>query len=93
MISVEDWVEIRRLHRAEQRTLRAVARRLEISQDVGTAVLKSEVAPKYQPKSLIVDVVEPHIRDLLRRFRRCPRQCRGTDWLESFLYGDPLASA
>ncbi|MFC7016121.1 helix-turn-helix domain-containing protein [Streptomyces viridiviolaceus] len=33
MISVDDWAEIRRLHRAEQMPIRVIARKLGISRN------------------------------------------------------------
>jgi transposase len=69
-IDVENWAEIRRLHRAEQMPIPAIARRLGISWDTVRRALKSEEAPKYQrePEGSIVDAVEPPIRELLQRF-------------------------
>ncbi|MFI9825561.1 IS21 family transposase [Streptomyces sp. NPDC052013] len=74
MIEVEDWAEIRRLHRAEQMPIRAIARHLGISRNTVRRALKSETAPKYQrkPKGSIVDAVEPQIRELLQKFPEMP---------------------
>ena len=68
MLSVEDWAEIRRLHRAEGLPIKAVARVLGISKNTVKAALASEEPPKYQrqPKGSIVDELEPRIRELLQ---------------------------
>ena len=45
VISVEDWAEIRRLHRAEGMPIKAIARRLGISRNaVRRALAKDEPA-------------------------------------------------
>ncbi|MEY9988477.1 transposase [Streptomyces sp. V4I8] len=67
MISVEDWAEIRRLHRAEQMPIRAIARKLGISRTTVRRAVASDRPPKYEraPKGSIVDAAEPKIRELL----------------------------
>jgi transposase len=67
VISVEDWAEIRRLHRAEQMPIRAIARKLGISRTTVRRAVASDRPPKYEraPKGSIVDTVEPKIRELL----------------------------
>ncbi len=74
MLSVEDWAEIRRLHRAEGLPVRAVARVLGISRNTVRAALASAAPPKYvrPPAGSVVDVVEPRIRELLRTFPTMP---------------------
>lgn len=59
MLSVEDWAEIRRLHRSGL-PIRAVARALGVSRNTVRAALASEMPPKCmrQPKGSIVDAVE-----------------------------------
>ncbi|MET8325755.1 helix-turn-helix domain-containing protein [Streptomyces sp. NPDC005181] len=47
---MEDWAEIRRLHRAEHMPIQAIARQLGISRNTVRQVLSSEAAPKYQRK-------------------------------------------
>jgi transposase len=65
---VEDWAEIRRLHRAEGVPIKAIARRLRISRNTVRAAIASDVPPKYErkPAGSIVDAVEPRIRELLQ---------------------------
>ena len=48
MLSVEDWAEIRRLHRAEGLPIKAVARVLGISKNTVKAALDSDQPPKYE---------------------------------------------
>ena len=43
MIRVEDWAEIRRLHRAEQMPIRAIARHLGISKNTVKRALASDL--------------------------------------------------
>lgn len=47
MISVEDWAEIRRLHRAEQMPIRAIARQLGISKNTVKRALATDRPPVY----------------------------------------------
>ena len=71
---MEDWAEIRRLHRSERLPIKAVARVLGISRNTVRAALASETPPKYvrQPKGSIVDAVEPRIRELLQAYPTMP---------------------
>jgi transposase len=70
VINVEDWAEIRRLHRAEAMPIKAIARRMGISKNTVKRVLAAEEPPKYRRASRgsIVDAVEPQIRELLEEF-------------------------
>lgn len=67
MISVEDWAEIRRLHRAEQMPIRAIARHLGISKNTVKRALPTDRPPVYSRpvRGSAVDAVEPQIRELL----------------------------
>lgn len=71
MLDVEDWAEIRRLHRAEGVPIKVIARSLGISRNTVRSALRSEGPPKYvrAPAGSIVDEVEPRVRELLRT---CP---------------------
>lgn len=71
---MEDWAEIRRLHRAEGMAIRAIARRLGISKNTVKKALASHQPPRYQraAKGSIVDAVEPRIRALLAEFPDMP---------------------
>ena len=74
MINVEDWAEVRRLHRAEDMSVRAIVRRLGIARNTVRAALRSQGPPSYERerKGSIVDAVEPRIRELLGEFPDMP---------------------
>ncbi|MDQ6798109.1 MAG: IS21 family transposase [Actinomycetota bacterium] len=74
MIIVEDWAEVRRLHRAEGMGVKAIARRLGLARNTVRAALRSQGPPSYERerKGSIVDTVEPRIRELLREFPDMP---------------------
>jgi transposase len=71
---VEDWAEIRRLHRAEGLPIKQIARVLGVSKNTVRAALRSAGPPKYERagQSSIVDEVEPRIRELLQAFPTMP---------------------
>ncbi len=74
MLGVEDWAEIRRLHRAEGQPIKVIARVMGISKNTVKAALASDGAPVYRqsPSGPVVDPVEPAIRDLLRVYPTMP---------------------
>jgi transposase len=74
VLKVEDWAEIRRLHRAEGMGIRAIARRLGISRNTVKKALASHEPPRYLRASVasVVDVVEPQVRALLAEFPEMP---------------------
>ena len=67
MLCVEDWAEIRRLHRAEEMPIKVIARVMGCSKNTVKAALASEGPPRYVRvgSGSIVDEVEPQIRELL----------------------------
>jgi transposase len=71
---VEDWAEIRRLHRAEGLPIKAIARKLGVSRNTVRAAIASDTAPRYtrMPAGSIVDAVEPRIREQLALDARMP---------------------
>jgi transposase len=71
---VEDWAEIRRLHRAEGLPIKMIARVLGVSRNTVRAALASEAPRKYErmPAGSIVDEVEPRIRELLQAYPTMP---------------------
>jgi transposase len=74
VLCVEDWAEIRRLHRSEGMPIKVIARVMGISRNTVKAALASEVAPAYRrrPAGSIVDGVEPRIRELLQAYPTMP---------------------
>jgi hypothetical protein len=76
VLAVEDWAEIRRLHRSGGLSARAVARRLGVSRGAVARALASVGPPKYErrPTGSAVDAFEPAIRVLLAEFRSMCRR-------------------
>jgi hypothetical protein len=74
VLTVEDWAEIRRLHRAEGMPIKAIVRTLGVSRNTVRAALASDGPPKYErkPPGSAVDAVEPRIRELLRAYPTMP---------------------
>jgi transposase len=68
LLSVEDWAEIRRLHRAERVPIKTIARTLGVSRNTVRAAIASEGPPKYErrPAGSAVDAFEEAIREQLR---------------------------
>jgi transposase len=66
-LDVEDWAEIRRLHRGEGLPIKVIARQLRISRNTVRAAIASDAPPRYEraPAGSAVDEVEPRIRALL----------------------------
>ncbi|EYR62044.1 transposase [Actinotalea ferrariae CF5-4] len=71
---MEDWAEIRRLHRVEGMAIKAIARQLGVSRNAVRRALARDAPPKYEraPRGSIVDAVEPRVRELLRAHPRMP---------------------
>ena len=67
MLSVEDWAEIRRLHRAEGMPIKVIARVMGCSRNTVRQAVRSAGPPSYQrpARGSLVDGVEPRIRELL----------------------------
>ena len=74
MLTVEDWAEIRRLHRGEGMPIKAIARQLGIARNTVRRALAAHEPPRYQrpARGSIVDAVEPQIRELLERWPTMP---------------------
>ncbi|SEF77972.1 Transposase [Thermomonospora echinospora] len=71
---MEDWAEIRRLHRSEGMPIRAIVRKMGVGRNTVRRALASDAPPKYvrKRKGSIVDVVEPQIRELLSSWPDMP---------------------
>jgi transposase len=74
VLNVEDWAEIRRLHRAERLPIKMIARTLGVSRNTVRAALGSDGPPAYvrRPAGSLADEVEPRIRELLRVYPTMP---------------------
>ncbi|WFE93541.1 IS21 family transposase [Micromonospora sp. WMMD987] len=74
MIALEDWAEIRRLHRAEGVPIKEIARRLGVARNTVRSALRAQAPPSRErgPRGSLVDDVEPQIRALLAEFPRMP---------------------
>jgi len=74
VLSVEDWAEIRRLHRAERMPIKAIARVMGVSRNTVRAAVASDRPPRYErpARGSIVDAVEPRIRELLQAYPTMP---------------------
>jgi transposase len=74
VLSVEDWAEIRRLHRTEGMAIKAIARVLGVSRNTVKAALRSDGPPRYERalRGSLVDPVELRIRELLQAVPTMP---------------------
>jgi transposase len=74
VLAVEDWAEIRRLHRVEAMPIKVIARRLGVSRNAVRRALARDEPPRYcrPPKGSVVDGVEPRIRALLAEVPTMP---------------------
>jgi len=68
VIDVEEWAEIRRLHRAEGMGVNAIVRKLGVARNTVRAALRSDEAPRYtrEGPGSAVDAFEPAIRGCWR---------------------------
>jgi Helix-turn-helix domain len=67
VITLDEWAEIRRLHRSEDLPIKAIARKLGVSRNTVRKALRADEVPRYRraPAGSIVDEAEPAIRELL----------------------------
>jgi transposase len=74
VLSVEDWAEIRRLHRAEGLPIKVIARTLGVARNTVRSALASDGPPKYErsARGSVADAFEPRIRELLTAFPVMP---------------------
>jgi len=74
VLDVEDWAEIRRLHRAEGLSIKEITRRLGLARNTVRAALRSDTPPVFdrKPRACVIDGFESQIRALLAEFPRMP---------------------
>jgi transposase len=74
VLSVEDWAEIRRLHRAEEMPIKVIARTLGVARNTVRAALAADGPPKYErtPAGSAVDAFEARIREQLQAVPTMP---------------------
>jgi len=79
VIKVEDWAEIRRLHKAEGLPIRQIARVMNVSRNTVRAALRSDGPPRYEraPRGSVADEYEPRIRELLQAVPTMPASVIG----------------
>ena len=71
---MENWAEIRRLHRAEDVPIKEIARRLGVARNTVRTALASDRPPSYQRarRGSVIDPYEPQIRALLKDWPTMP---------------------
>ena len=71
---MEDWAEIRRLHKTEGLPIKMIARTLGVSRNTVRAAIAAQGPPKYQrkPTGSAVDGFEAKIREQLQAFPTMP---------------------
>jgi transposase len=74
VITLDEWAEIRRLHRSEDLGIKAISRKLGVSKNTVRKALRSDEVPRYSraPKGSAVDAVEPAIREQLELLPTMP---------------------
>jgi transposase len=74
LLTVEDWAEIRRLHRAEGLSINEIVRRTGVARNTVRSALRSDAPPEYRrdKRGSAVDDFEPEIRRLLMAWPRMP---------------------
>ena len=71
---MENWAEIRRLHRGEGMPIKAIVRQTGVSRNAVRRALAADRPPKYERLATgsLVDEVEPQIRELLQSWPTMP---------------------
>ncbi|MGV7354695.1 IS21 family transposase, partial [Mycobacterium kansasii] len=72
---MEDWAEIRRLHRSEKLSQAAIARRLSLSRNTVAKALNAEAPPRYERRRSVTSAwaqIELAVRVLLGQFPTMP---------------------
>lgn len=72
---MEDWAEIRRLHRSEKLSQAAIARRLGLSRNTVAKALQSDGPPRYERTTVTTSAwaqIEPAVRTMLSQYPTMP---------------------
>lgn len=71
---MEDWAEVRRLHRSEGLSIKAIVRRTGLARNTVRSALATDEPPRYARalRGSKLDVLEPRIRALLAEFPDMP---------------------
>ncbi len=71
----EDRAEICRLHRSEEKPMKAIVRKLGVSRNAMRRALAADAPPEYArpPKGSAVDAIERRSAVCWRSGQRCPR--------------------
>ncbi|MGH3848182.1 MAG: IS21 family transposase [Pseudonocardiaceae bacterium] len=74
MLEMQEWAEIRMLHRGQGLSIKEIARRLGYSRNTVRSAIRAEAPPTFKKAKRVsaVDAFEPAIRELLREFPRMP---------------------
>jgi len=72
MLNVEEWAEIRRLHRVEGMSIRGISRRLEVARETVARALRAKGPPVYRRRAARskLDPFKGRIADLLAEYPR-----------------------
>lgn len=71
MLNVEEWAEIRRLHKAEKMGIKAIARTLGVTRNTVRRAIRSDVPPRYE-RPRRPSAVDPFEREIRQLLKGCP---------------------
>jgi transposase len=97
VLLVQDWAEIRRLHRSERRPIKAIARVMGVSRNTVRAALRAASPPRYERagSGSIVDEVEARSWELLKAWPDLPTTviAERIGWTRSVRAAAPVAAS